>query len=154
MRNRYKIKNYSVEIENTKNNFDDNQGTYKKNKKEKNKKMTRQKSDEFYYKQEEWYQNKKAKEQYFEKLYQKQLNTYSDFTFHPYINQVTLEILDIKNNINTNNDDCYKYNINKSQYDDYDMKTTMSVGADFFYYVDYNLLCSFVLRKKKLKLFY
>ena len=83
--------------------------------------MTRQKSDEFYYKQEEWYQNKKAKEQYFEKLYQKQLNTYSDFTFHPYINQVTLEILDIKNNINTNNDDCYKYNINKSQYDDYDM---------------------------------
>jgi len=121
MRNRYKIKNYSVEIENTKNNFDDNQGTYKKNKKEKNKKMTRQKSDEFYYKQEEWYQNKKAKEQYFEKLYQKQLNTYSDFTFHPYINQVTLEILDIKNNINTNNDDCYKYNINKSQYDDYDM---------------------------------
>ena len=45
MRNRYKIKNYSVEIENTKNNFDDNQGTYKKNKKEKNKKMTRQKSN-------------------------------------------------------------------------------------------------------------
>ncbi len=24
-------------------------------------------------------------------------------------------------------------------YDDYDMKTTMSVGADFFYYVDYNI---------------
>jgi hypothetical protein len=80
----------------------------------------KQKSDEFYNKQEAWFKNKKAKEQYFEKLNQKQNQTFSDITFHPYINQVTLEILDLKNRMNTNNDEFYKYNItyNKSQYGD------------------------------------
>ena len=132
MRNRYKIKYYSAE--NTKNDFDDNDNNNtiksfsienllnkKKNQKGNHKKMTKQKSDEFYNKQEEWYKNKKAKEQYYEQLIQKQQNTYSDITFHPYINQVTLEILDIKNNINTNNEEFYKYNINRSQYDDFDV---------------------------------
>ena len=66
--------------------------------------MTKQKSDEFYNKQEEWFKNIKAKEQYFEKLNQKQNQTFSNITFHPYINQVSLEILDEKNRMNTNNE--------------------------------------------------
>ena len=128
MRNRYKKKYYSAE--NTKNDFDDHENTLKtssmdnytlRNKKHKKReKMTKQKSDEFYNKQEAWFKNKKAKEQYFEKLNQKQNQTFSDITFHPYINQVTLELLDLKNRMNTNNDEFYKYNItnNKSQYGD------------------------------------
>ena len=94
--------------------------TLRNKKHKKREKMTKQKSDEFYNKQEAWFKNKKAKEQYFEKLNQKQNQTFSDITFHPYINQVTLEILDLKNRMNTNNDEFYKYNItnNKSQYSD------------------------------------
>ena len=128
MRGRHKKKYYSAE--NTKNDFDDYECTIKsssidnyglRNKKHKKiEKMTKEKSDEFYNKQEEWYKNKKAKEKYNEKLYQKQNLTFSDATFHPSINQVTLEILDLKNKINTNNDEFYKYNIanSNSQYGD------------------------------------
>lgn len=127
MRNRYKKKYNSAE--NSKIDYDDHEYTIKSSsmdnmnmrnrKNKKREKMTKQKSDEFYNKQEEWYKNKKAKEQYFEKLYQMQNHSYSDITFHPYVNQVTLEILDVKNRLNTNNDEFYKYNItnNKSQYD-------------------------------------
>ena len=127
-RNRYKKKYYSAE--NTKNDFDEYENTIKsssmdnynlRNKKHKKReKMTKQKSDEFYNKQEEWFKNKKAKEQYFEKLNQKQNQTFSNITFHPYINQVSLEILDEKNRMNTNNEEFYKYNVasNKSQYGD------------------------------------
>ena len=120
-KNRNKKAYYSAE--NTKNDFDDYDCTIKsssmeniniknlRSKKPKNpKKMTKQKSDEFYNRQEEWYKNKKAKEQYFEQLYQIQNSSFSDITFHPYVNQATLEILDYKNRINTNNDE-YKYNI-------------------------------------------
>ena len=136
-RNRYKKPYYSAE--NTKYDYDDYENTiksssidnfYLRNKKHKKKeKMTKQKSDEFYNKQEAWYKNKKAKEQYCEKLNQKQNLTYSDITFHPYVNQVTFEILDIKNRINTNNDEFYKYNIsnNKSQHGELDLNNGRTI---------------------------
>ena len=43
--------------------------------------------------------------------------TLSDATFHPYINKVSLDILEMRNRVNSNNDNIYKYNItnNKSQ---------------------------------------
>ena len=153
-RNRYKKKYYSAE--NTKNDFDENEKTIKsssidnynlRNKKQKKReKMTKQKSDEFYNKQEEWYKNKKAKEKYFEKLYQKQNYTYSDITFHPYINQNTLEILDLKNRNNTNNEECYKYNItsNKTQYGDLYLNQGRTIHDKLYedslkkYYNNYN----------------
>ena len=127
-KNKYKNKYYSAE--NTKNDFIEYENTIKtssmenyklRNKKDKKiEKMTQQKSDEFYNKQEEWYKNIKDKEKYFQKLYQKQNYTYSDITFHPYVSQVSLEILNLKNRANTNNDEFYKYNItnSKSQYGD------------------------------------
>ena len=127
MRNRYKKKYNSAE--NSKIDYDDHEYTIRSSsidylnmrnrKNKKREKMTKEKSDEFYNKQEEWYKNKKAKEKYFEKVYQMQNHSYSDFTFHPYVNQITLEILNVKNRINTNNDELYKYNItnNKTQYD-------------------------------------
>ena len=46
-------------------------------------------------KQELWL--KKAKIKYMEKLNQKQNLTYSDVTFHPHVNQVSLDILEMKN---------------------------------------------------------
>ena len=91
-KNRNKKTYYSAE--NTKNDFDDYDCTIKsssmeninvknlRSKKPKNpKKMTKQKSDEFYNRQEEWYKNKKAKEQYFEQLYQIQNSSFSDIKF-------------------------------------------------------------------------
>ena len=78
------------------------------------KKMTKQLSDEFFEKQEKWLKNKRLRNQYFEKYTQIQNDTYSDITFKPYISQATLEILDIKNRINTYNDEFYKYNIPNS----------------------------------------
>ena len=122
--NKFREKYYSVE--NTRyNNTDDysnNLQTYDnsnynkkmKNKNNKPKKMTKQKSDEFFEKQEKWLKNKKVNNQYFEKFYQIQNDTYSDITFKPYVSQASLEILDIKNRLNTNNDDFYKYRIPNS----------------------------------------
>ena len=162
-RNRYKKKYYSAE--NTKNDFDEYENTIKsssvdnynlRNKKHKKReKMTKQKSDEFYFRQEEWYKNKKAKEKYFQKFYQMQNYSYSDVTFHPFVNQVTLEILDLKNRANTNNDECYKYNVTNSKtkfcdtyenngrtifdklYDDRYKKTHVSQD-DFFKSINYD----------------
>ena len=127
MRNRHNKKKY-FSAESSKNDYNDNEYTIRsvsidniKKKKLRNKnnkkkeKMTRQKSDEFYYRQEQWYKNKKAKEENYEKLYQMQNYSYSNATFHPYVNQVTLEILDLKNRENTNNEDYYKYNITNSK---------------------------------------
>ena len=166
MRNRYKKKYFSAE--NSKNDSHDNEYTIKsvsidnfmknnlRNKKHKKReKMTKQKSDEFYFRQEEWYKNKKAKEKYFQKFYQMQNYSYSDVTFHPFVNQVTLEILDLKNRANTNNDECYKYNITHSKtkfcdtyenngrtifdklYDDRYKKTHVSQD-DFFKSINYD----------------
>ena len=127
MRNRYKKKYYSAE--NTKNDLDDYEkiimtspikGNNLRNKKKKKKgKIKKQKSDEFYNKQEIWLQ--KAKKKYLERLNKKQNDnqnyTLSDVTFHPYINKVSLDILEMRNRVNSNNDNIYKYNItnNKSQ---------------------------------------
>ena len=153
-RNRYKKKYYSAE--NTKNDFEEYENTIKsssvdnynlRNKKHKKReKMTKQKSDEFYNKQKEWFKNKKAKEQYFEKLNQKQNQTFSNITFHPYINQVSLEILDEKNRMNTNNDEFYKYNVasNKSQYVDEYLNNRRTIYDKLYedsfkkYYNNYN----------------
>ena len=126
MKNRHKKKYFSAE--NSKNDSHDNEYTIKsvsidnfmknnlRNKKHKKReKMTKQKSDEFYFRQEQWYKKKKANEKYYEKYYQLQNYSFSEATFHPSINQVTLEILDLKNRANTNNDECYKYNITNSR---------------------------------------
>ena len=78
------------------------------------KKMSKQQSDEFFDKQEKWLKNKRVRNQYFEKFYQIQSDTYSNVTFRPYVSQATLEILDIKNRLNTNNDEIYKYHIPNS----------------------------------------
>ena len=85
------------------------------------KKMTKNKSDEFFENQEKWLKNKRVRNQYFEKYTQIQNDTYSDITFKPYVSQATLEILDIKNRINTYNDEFYKYKIpySYSQYNHY-----------------------------------
>ena len=107
-----KTKNNSVEIARN-SNYD----TYKSlqtienidNKK--NKKITKQQSDDFFNKEIKWLKNKKAKNQYFENFYKIQNDAYSDVTFRPHINQASLEILDIKNNLNANNDEVYKYHI-------------------------------------------
>ena len=125
------------------------------NNNKKKEKMTKQKSDEFYFRQEQWYKNKIAKEKYYQKYYQIQNYSYSDATFHPTVNQVTLEILDLKNRANTNNDECYKYNITNSKrqiyntyenngrtifdklYDDRYKKTQMS-QEDFLRSINYD----------------
>ena len=116
MRNRYKKKYYSTE--NTKNDFDEydhslktssRDYSYLNKKKKKKEKTSKPKKDNFYDKQELWL--KKAKIKYMEKLNQKQNLTYSDVTFHPHVNQVSLDILEMKNKINSDNDDIYKYNI-------------------------------------------
>lgn len=78
------------------------------------KKMSKQQSDEFFDKQEKWLKNKRVRNQYFEKFYQIQSDAYSNVTFRPYVSQATLEILDIKNRLNTNNDEIYKYHIPNS----------------------------------------
>ena len=83
-------------------------------KKNKPKKMTKQKSDEFFEKQEKWLKNKRVNNQYYEKFYQIQNDAYSDMTFKPYISQATLEILNLKNRLNTYNDEYFKYNIPNS----------------------------------------
>ena len=126
MRNRHKKKYFSAE--NSKVDLHENEYTIRSvsidnfrkknlrnNYNKKREKMTKEKSDEFYFRQEQWYKNKIAKEKYFEKFYQMQNYSFSDATFHPYVNQVTLEILDLKNRANTNNDECYKYNITNSK---------------------------------------
>ena len=115
---RVKTKNSSVEV--TRNsNFD----TYKtsletieniNNKNNNKKKITKQQSDDFFNREIKWLKNKKMKNQYFENFYKIQNDTYSDVTFKPYVSQATLEILDIKNNINANNDEIYKYHIPNS----------------------------------------
>ena len=123
---KFKTKSYSVE--NTRyNNLEElnkSLQTYenineKKNKQKK--KMTKQKSDQFFENQEKWLKNKKVNNQYFEKFYQIQNDKYSDLTFRPFISQATLEILDIKNRLNTNNDEFYKYKIPNtySQYNNF-----------------------------------
>ena len=94
--------------------YDNNYHKKNKNKNNKHKKITKQQSDEFFEKQEKWLKNKKVSNQYFEKFYQIQNDSYSEITFKPYISQATLEILDIKNRLNTNNDDFYKYRIPNS----------------------------------------
>lgn len=117
--NKYGIKNkksYSVEVTRNNDDYESLQMIENKNKKtnDPSKKMTKQKSDEFFYKQEKWLKNKRARNQYFEKFYQIQNDTYSNVTFHPYVSQATLEILDIKNRLNNDNDDFYKYHIPNS----------------------------------------
>ena len=94
--------------------YDSNYNKKNKNKKNKLKKITKQQSDKFFEKQEKWLKNKKVSNQYFEKFYQIQNDTYSNITFKPYVSQASLEILDIKNRLNTNNDDFYKYRIPNS----------------------------------------
>ena len=126
MKNRHKKKYLSAE--NSKNDLHENEYTIRSvsidnftkknlrnNYNKKKEKMTKQKSDEFYFRQEQWYKKKKANEKYYEKYYQLQNYSFSEATFHPSINQVTLEILDLKNRANTNNDECYKYNITNSR---------------------------------------
>ena len=83
-------------------------------KKNKPKKITKQMSDEFFEKQEKWLKNKRVNSQYYEKFYQIQNDTYSDMTFKPCISQATLEILNLKNRLNMDNDDYFKYNIPNS----------------------------------------
>jgi hypothetical protein len=85
------------------------------------KKITKQRSDQFFDRQEKWLKSKRDRNQYFEKFYQIHNDNYSNVTFRPCISQATLEILDIKNRINTNNDEVYKYNIpnSQNQYDNF-----------------------------------
>ena len=113
---RFRTKNNSVEA--TRNsNFD----TYKtsletfeniNNNKNNKKKITKQQSDDFFNRKIEWLKKKIVKN--VEKSNKIQNDRYSDVTFKPYISQATLEILDIKNNINANNDEIYKYHIPNS----------------------------------------
>jgi hypothetical protein len=107
-------KSYSVEVTRNNDNYESLQIRENKNANNPPKKMTKQKSDEFFNKQEKWLKNKRARNQYFEKFYQIQNDTYSNITFHPYVSQATLEILDIKNRLNNNNDEFYKYHIPNS----------------------------------------
>lgn len=118
-KNKNKKKYYSAEVTRNNNNNDDVYNSLQSIE-SKNinitipKKMTKQQSDEFFNKQEKWLKNKRARNQYFEKFYQIQNDTYSNVTFRPYVSQASLEILDIKNKLNTNNDECYKYHIPNS----------------------------------------
>ena len=108
-----KKKWYSTEV--SRNNdinkdYDDSLKIYK-NKKTRNKlpkKIIQQKSDDFFNNQVNWLKNKKERN-----LNQRQNknNTDSKNNFHPYISPATLEILDIKNRLNNNKDEFYKYNI-------------------------------------------
>ena len=107
-------KSYSVEVTRNNDDYESLQMIENKNADNPPKKMTKQKSDEFFYKQEKWLKNKRARNQYFEKFYQIQNDTYSNVTFHPYVSQATLEILDIKNRLNNDNDEFYKYHIPNS----------------------------------------
>ena len=107
-------KSYSVEVTRYNDNYESLQIRENKNANNPPKKMTKQKSDEFFNKQEKWLKNKRARNQYFEKFYQIQNDTYSNITFHPYVSPATLEILDIKNRLNNNNDEFYKYHIPNS----------------------------------------
>ena len=107
-------KSYSVEVTRNNDDYESLQMIENKNANDPPKKMTKQKSDEFFYKQEKWLKNKRARNQYFEKFYQIQNDTYSNVTFHPYVSQATLEILDIKNRLNNDNDEFYKYHIPNS----------------------------------------
>ena len=121
--NKFREKYYSVENTRYKNNtddysnnlqtYDDNYNKKNKNKNNKHKKITKQQSDEFFEKQEKWLKNK-VSNQYFENFYQIQNDTYSNITFKPFVSQASLEILDIKNRLNINNDDFYKYRIPNS----------------------------------------
>jgi len=107
-----KKKCYSTEVsrKNDNNGHDDNFQIYK-NKMPRNKlqkKNIMQKSVDFFNKQENWLKNKKDRNL---NQNQNKNSTYSKSAFHPYINRATLEILDIKNSLNINNDEIYKYNI-------------------------------------------
>ena len=116
---RFRTKNNNS-VENTRNsNYDTFRNSLETidnldNKNNKRKKITKQQSDDFFDKEIKWLKNKKAKNQYFENFYQIQNDTYSNVTFRPYVSQATLQILDIKNRLNTNNDEIYKYHIPNS----------------------------------------
>jgi len=107
-------KSFSVEVTRNNDDYESLQMIDNKNTNDLPKKMSKQKSDEFFYKQEKWLKNKRARNQYFEKFYQIQNDVYSNVTFHPYVSQATLEILDIKNRLNNDNDEFYKYHIPNS----------------------------------------
>ena len=116
---RFRTKNNNS-VENTRNsNYDTFRNSLETidnldNKNNKRKKITKQQSDDFFDKEIKWLKNKKAKNQYFENFYQIQNDTYSNVTFRPYVSQATLQILDIKNRLNTYNDEIYKYHIPNS----------------------------------------
>ena len=121
---KFNARNFSAES--TRNNntsiFKTLQTIKNSNEKKKNqpRKITKKQIDDFFEKQENWLKNKAVSNQYFEKFYQIQNDTYSDMTFRPFISQASLEILDIKNRLNVNNDEFYKYKIpNTNSYNDY-----------------------------------
>jgi len=106
-----KKKCYSTEISRNNDYCDDNYQIYKikKTRNKLPKKIIKQKSDVFFNKQVKWLKNKKEK--YLNQNKNENSNN-SKITFRPYISRATLEILGIKNRLNNNNDEIYKYNVN------------------------------------------
>ena len=107
-----KKKFYSTEVsrKNDNNEHDDSFQIHKnkKNRSKLSKKIIIQKSNDFFNEQINWLKNKKERNL---NQNQNKNSTDSKITFHPYISRATLEILDIKNRLNNNNNEIYKYNI-------------------------------------------